>query len=71
MLYFNGFGNIWENPKLHSANDSVINRISDIFELRLKDQYIQHFDMKCRESVYNRIKYMSEQYWLNDSLDRV
>ena len=50
MLYFNSFCNIWENPKFHSANDSFINRTSDIFELRLKDQYIQHFDTKCSES---------------------
>ena len=48
LLFTNGYGNIWENAKLHSSRDEFIERTSYMFNKRLKVEYIQYFNAKCR-----------------------
>ena len=54
---------IWENAKLHSSRDEFIERTSYMFNKRLKDEYIQYFNTKCRESdIYNHISSFTDSY---------
>ena len=63
LLFTNGYGNIWENAKLHSSRDELIERTSYMFNKRLKDEYIQYFNAKCRESdIYNHISKFIDSY---------
>ena len=50
LLFTNGYGNIWYNCALHSSKDEYINNTSLMFHTRMKDEYCQYYDNKCKES---------------------
>ena len=72
LLFTNGYGNIWYNCTLHSSKDEYINNTSLMFHTRMKDEYCQYYDNKCKESnIYNHISSNSNVYGFEEYLNNV
>ena len=72
LLFTNGYGNIWYNCALHSSKDEYINNTSLMFHTRMKDEYCQYYDNKCKESnIYNHISSNSNVYGFEEYLNNV